>query len=207
RLNLAESAFQAKDFDEVTRLLEPLIGDGAKVEPRLVQSALYRLGRTQVERKDWAGAGRTFGRLVAEYPDGAFRREAQFWKAEVAFQSGDAKEAEAGFAALVAEPPADGGTPEAWVQTARLRRIQALARPGRPRRSRRREKSTNDSISGPKPPTSMRSCGPLSPATRTPRRPAVAWRPPASARPAVASPPPRPPGPSDGTTVAPLPGK
>jgi TolA-binding protein len=108
----------------VARLLEPLVAEGAAVEPRLVQPALYRLGRTQVERQDWSAAARTFARLVAEYPDGTFRREAQFWKAEVAFQADDPKTAEAGFAAATAEPR--DGPPEAWVATARLRRAQCL---------------------------------------------------------------------------------
>ena len=46
RLNLAESAYQAKNYDEVARLLGPLVAEGSKADPVLVQSALYRLGRT-----------------------------------------------------------------------------------------------------------------------------------------------------------------
>ncbi|HEX8200605.1 MAG TPA: tetratricopeptide repeat protein, partial [Isosphaeraceae bacterium] len=124
RLILAESAFAEKKYDDVARLLEPLTAPGAKVEPRLAQPALYRLGRTQVERQDWPAAAGTFARLVADFPDGTFRREARFWKAEVAFQAGDAQAAEAEFAAVTGEPGPDA--PEAWIQTARLRRLQGL---------------------------------------------------------------------------------
>ena len=98
RFNLAESAYQAKDYDEVLRLLAPLVAEGSKADPKLIQSALYRLGRTQVERKDWPGAAETFGRLLAEYPQGRFLREARFWRAEVALQAEDYKTAEADFA-------------------------------------------------------------------------------------------------------------
>jgi cellulose synthase operon protein C len=124
RLILAESAFPAQRYDDVAVLLGPLVAEGATVEPRLVQPALYRLGRTQVERQDWPAAARTFARLVAEFPDGTFRREAQFWKAEVAFQAEDPRTAEAGFAAVAAEAPS--GATEPWVATARLRRVQCL---------------------------------------------------------------------------------
>ena len=126
RLNLAESAYQAKKYDEVAGLLEPLVAGGAKADSTLLQSALYRLGRTRAEQKDWSGAAKAFGRLAEEFPDGTFRREARFWKAEAAFQSGDAREAEAGFAALAAEPPPAAGAPEPWLATARLRRVQGL---------------------------------------------------------------------------------
>lgn len=126
RLILAESAFQAKQYDDVVLLLEPLVAIGARVEARLAQPALYRLGRTQVERKDWPTAARTFARLVADFPDGTFHREAQFWKAEVSFQADDPREAEAAFAAVTAEAASGSGPPEAWVATARLRRVQCL---------------------------------------------------------------------------------
>jgi TolA-binding protein len=127
RLNLAESAYQSKSYADVPKLLEPLIAPGAKADPLIVQSALYRLGRTCVARRDWPGAARMFDRLVAEFPDGTFRQEARFWKAEVAFQSNDAKTAEAEFAALAAEPPPEGAAENLeWIQTARLRRVQSL---------------------------------------------------------------------------------
>jgi TolA-binding protein len=127
RINLAESAYQARQYDAVAELLGPLVAEGAKVEPALVQSALYRLGRTRAEQQDWAGATALFDRLVAEHPDGPLRREAQFWKAEVAFRRGDAKAAEAEFASLVDGP----ALPEGWVKTARLRRVQCLVALGR----------------------------------------------------------------------------
>ncbi len=70
RFNLAESANQSKNLAEVVRLLKPLAAEGSKASPRLIQSALYRLGRTQAELKDWPEAGKTLDRLIAEFPDG-----------------------------------------------------------------------------------------------------------------------------------------
>ncbi len=126
RLNLAESAYQAKRFDEVVKWLEPLVAEGSRADPTLIQSALYRLGRTRVERRDWPGAARIFERLVSEYPGGSFGREARFWKAEAAFQAGDARESESAFAALAAEEPPGPAPAETWLSTARLRRVQSL---------------------------------------------------------------------------------
>src|SRR5262249_26566371 len=89
RYNLAESAFAAKRFDEVASLLAPVVAEGSKARPMLIQSSLYRLGRTQAERKDWKSAGSTFARLGQDYADGPYRREAAFWRWESAFQVGD----------------------------------------------------------------------------------------------------------------------
>jgi TolA-binding protein len=125
RLNLAESNFRAGNFEVVESVLEPVVNaseSGTPIEPRILQAALYRLGRAQAERKKWSAAGRTFERLTADYPDGLYPREARFWAAESAYQEGDGAKAEAGFAAL-----ANGaGNAETWMTTARLRLIQSL---------------------------------------------------------------------------------
>jgi TolA-binding protein len=131
RLNLAESAYQAQKYDEVIRLLEPVVAETSKVEPVLLQSALYRLGRTDVERKDWPAAARLFDRLITDYPNSTFCREARFWRAEVAFQQDDTKTAEALFAALIADTPANASGPEPWIRTAKLREVQCLVLLGR----------------------------------------------------------------------------
>ncbi len=125
RYNLAESAFAARQFDKVAPLLTPVVAEGSKARPMLVQSSLYRLGRTQAEAKDWKAAGSTFARLAGDFPDGPYRREATFWRSESAFQAGDARAAESGFAALLAEPAAPGD-PEGLVRTSKRRRAQAL---------------------------------------------------------------------------------
>ena len=125
RYNLAESAFAAKQFDKVGPLLEPVVAEGSKARPLLVQSSLYRLGRAQAESKDWKASASTFDRLAKEFPDGPYRREAAFWRSESAFQSGDAKSAEPGFAALLAES-ASPSDPEGLVRTSKRRRAQAL---------------------------------------------------------------------------------
>ncbi len=124
RFNLAESAYQARDFATVVTLLTPLVA-AANAPPKLIQSALYRLGRTEAERKEWAAAARTLDRLITQYPDNPYQREARFWRAEVALQSDDPKTAEAGFAALASEPSTSTDS-EGFALTVRRRRIQCL---------------------------------------------------------------------------------
>ncbi|WP_158633311.1 tetratricopeptide repeat protein [Tautonia sociabilis] len=125
RLNLAESAYRRGELDRVVAVLGPLAAEGAEVDPRLRQAALYRMGRTRADLGEWDEAGSLFDRLVSEFPAGLYVREARFWAAEVAFRSGNAQEAEQRFTALIEESPADQ-EPEPWLATALLRRIQAL---------------------------------------------------------------------------------
>jgi tetratricopeptide (TPR) repeat protein len=130
RYNLAVSAFAARDFDRVLDLLKPLATEGTDAPTPQARSARNLTGRALAEKGDWAAASATFDRLIADQTDPGARREARFWKAEVAFKSGDPKTAEAEFAALAAEPPAPTDFP-ALTPTARARRIQALAQLGR----------------------------------------------------------------------------
>jgi TolA-binding protein len=90
---------------------------------RLLPAVLYRLGRTQVELKDWGSAGATFDRLLADYPDNPYRREARFLRAESALRQGDAAMAGSGFAALLEGPP-DRQDPEGFSRLVRLKRLQ-----------------------------------------------------------------------------------
>jgi cellulose synthase operon protein C len=130
RYNLAISAFASKDFDRVLDLLKPLVLEGSTARPQIARPALNLYGRTQAERLDWSGAAASFDRLIAEDTEGTYRREARFWKAEVAFKSGDAKLAEPEFAALASEPPLETDF-KGLASTARARRIQCLAQLGR----------------------------------------------------------------------------
>ncbi|WP_435017824.1 tetratricopeptide repeat protein [Tundrisphaera sp. TA3] len=130
RFNLAESAFAARKLDRVAELLAPVIAPGSTAKPALIQSSLYRMGRAEVEAQDWSKAAATFRRLLAEYPDGTFRREARFWGAEVASKLDDAATAESEFAALIADPPAPTD-PKGLVETARRRQVQCLVQLGR----------------------------------------------------------------------------
>ena len=84
---------------------------------------LYRLGRTHAEIKEWATARQTLDRLLAEFPDSPYRREALYLRAESALQQGDAAAAEIGFAALIQEPPA-AKDPKGLIPGVRLKRIQ-----------------------------------------------------------------------------------
>ncbi len=151
RFNLAESANLAHNYAEVVRLLKPLAAiklvepnveagrSQAKVETavhteaadpaaadslrRLLPAALYRLGRTQAELKDWADAVVTLDRLLSDFPDNPYRREARYLRAESALRKGDASAAEKEFASLLAEPPA-AADPTGMIPAVRLKRIQ-----------------------------------------------------------------------------------
>ena len=130
RYNLAVSAFKARDFDRVLGLLKPVVAEGSSTRSPLAGPALSLFGRAQAELRDWPGASTTFGRLLAEDSEGTYRRDARFWKAEVAFKSEDARLAEPEFAALAVEPSRDTDFP-GLVPRARARRVQCLAQLGR----------------------------------------------------------------------------
>jgi TolA-binding protein len=78
---------------------------------RLLPAVLYRLGRTQMELRDWAAASATLDHLLEDYPDNSYRREARFLRAESALRQGDAATAESGLAALLARPSAPTDPP------------------------------------------------------------------------------------------------
>jgi cellulose synthase operon protein C len=148
RFNLAESANLAHNYAEVVRLLAPLAtqkseaGKNAstgqtnskKTEEdaghppdslqRLLPAVLYRLGRTQVELKDWQSGIVTLDRLLTEFPENPYRREAQYLRAECALQRGDAAAALSGFSALLSEKPA-ATDQEGWISTVRLKQIES----------------------------------------------------------------------------------
>lgn len=129
RVVLAESAHAAGELDRAEELLAPLVAEGSQADPALRQSALFRLGLVRLDRKDWPGAIERFDRLASEFPDGELRPKARFWSAEASFQAGDARTAEAAFAALLDEPAPAGS--EEWRATARLRHVESLVALGR----------------------------------------------------------------------------
>ncbi len=148
RFNLAESANLERNYAEVVRLLTPLAalepGDAknslaaatksneTRTDPsgltdslqRLLPAVLYRLGRTEVELKDWDAAIVTLDRLLTQLPDNPYRREARYLRAECALERGDAAGALSGFSALLSEKTA--ATDQAgWISTIRLKQIES----------------------------------------------------------------------------------
>ncbi|MFI5455916.1 MAG: tetratricopeptide repeat protein [Isosphaerales bacterium] len=150
RFNLAESANLSHNHAEVVRLLTPLAvkkpparQTGARAaenksqatlipaaDPtetdslqRLLPAVLYRLGRTHAEMKDWNAALETLDRLLVEFPESPYRREALYFRAESALQRGDAAAALTGFTALLNEPPAVNDA-KGLIPGVRLKRIQ-----------------------------------------------------------------------------------
>jgi TolA-binding protein len=151
RFNLAESANLARKYAKVVELLEPVAAaakplsrdsvgvpaaqqnEAAQTKDlvpaatdsiqRLLPAVLYRLGRSRLELKEWQAAGATLERLVAEYPDTPYRREAIFFRAEAALQSGDAALALANCTKILKEAPASTD-PEGWIPAVRLKQIQ-----------------------------------------------------------------------------------
>lgn len=126
RVNLAESAYEARQYDEVEKLLAPILAGESKASPRLVQSALYRHAWTRFRRDDWDGAAKSLDRLLKDHPDNPFAREARYLRAEVDYQAGRPRAAEAAFAAIAAEAPGDDPDAAAWARTAMLRRVECL---------------------------------------------------------------------------------
>jgi cellulose synthase operon protein C len=148
RFNLAESANVEHNYAEVIRLLAPLAerkpAAGKNAPPtrtnsketeedpgqppdslrRLLPAVLFRLGRTQVELKDWQSGGVTLNRLLTEFPENPYRREARYLRAECALQRGDAAGALSGFSALLSEKPA-ATDQEGWISTVRLKQVES----------------------------------------------------------------------------------
>lgn len=126
RLNLAESAYHAKKYDEVDARLAPLVAEGSKFEGSLIASALYRLAWTRFKQGKYAEAVKLIDRLLAEHPDNRFGRESKYLRAESLFQAGEVKAAELAFAALSREPSPDDDSATTWTESLTLRRIQCL---------------------------------------------------------------------------------
>jgi len=150
RFNLAESANEAHNYEKVVQLLSPLVGSrpadaqnraqadegkndakrkGTR-EPaqdeslrRLMPAVLYRLGRTQIELRDWAPALATLDRLLTEFPQNPYRREATFLRSVTALNQENFSEALAGFSALLAEP-ASPSDPKGFIPSIRLKQIE-----------------------------------------------------------------------------------
>lgn len=130
RVALAESAHHAGDAEKVEDLLGPVVAEGSQADAALVQSALFRLGLSRFDRRNWVGASEAFGRLAEGYPEGPLASKARFWKAETAYQAGDIAAAEKAFRGLLnAAGPAASGAADAeaeWRPTARLRLVESL---------------------------------------------------------------------------------
>jgi cellulose synthase operon protein C len=124
RFNLAESANLARNHAEVVRLLTPLAEPKPRESTRhLLPAVLYRLGRTQVELKQWAAASSTLDRLLTDFPDNPYRREAKYLRAESALRNGDPTAAESVFSALLAEP-ASTTDPKGLIASVRAKQIE-----------------------------------------------------------------------------------
>ena len=130
RFNLAESAYEAHNLDRTVELLTPLVSPGSETRPELVERALYRIGRVEVDRRDWTAASMMLDRLIQEYPASLFSREVRFWRAEVAFQAGDSPAAATGFTSLINEP-AGATDPQGMIGTARGRLVQIAVQQSR----------------------------------------------------------------------------
>jgi TolA-binding protein len=125
RLILAQSAYDAKDYDQVVSLVAPLVAEEAKTPERLLPSALYLAARARDKRNELDDAAKLLDRLIELDPEGRYRREARFLKADVALKRGDARGAEVEFATLADEPPAKDD-PERFGVAVRRGRIQCL---------------------------------------------------------------------------------
>ena len=126
RLNLAESAFTAKKFKEVTELLAELVQKPkpADMADALREPAVYRCARARMELKDWDQARELFGQVRTEFPKTELGRESIFWLAEIAARTDKPEETVKLLDELLKS--IDPSKPPAWVATAQLRRVQAM---------------------------------------------------------------------------------
>ncbi len=126
RLILAEQAAIENQPAEVLRLLQPLIASDSLGSVEIRQAALYRAGRTLVDQDNLDTALETFKRLVEEFPEGLYIREATFWNAEVAYRIGELETALGFFESILDQSVVDQESREPWLGTVRLRRVQCL---------------------------------------------------------------------------------
>ncbi len=130
RFILAESAFANHKPDRTVELLKPIVAAGSTAGPDLIEPALYRIGMVEIDRRDWTAAASAFDRLLTEFPTGPDVREARFRRAEVAYQAGDPKQAEADFTNLINEPSSQN-EPKGMLSIARGRLVQLAVQQNR----------------------------------------------------------------------------
>ncbi len=123
RVFLAESLHAAGKPSEAEALLEPVVTEGSKGDPELVQSALLRLAKIALARGDAPASSARFDRLLREFPEGKYTIEARFGLAESELKGGKADSAEARFAELTR---LTGPETARWAELARVRQIQCL---------------------------------------------------------------------------------
>ncbi|MFM7592595.1 MAG: tetratricopeptide repeat protein, partial [Isosphaeraceae bacterium] len=126
RLNLAESAYSAKDYDKVKSLLAELVDAKAKgqVDESVRESAIYRLARAELDQKHWDTSRELWTRLRTDYPKSPLAGESAFWLGEIAIRTDRPEEAARILDDLLKNLPKEQRP--AWANTAQLRMIQAL---------------------------------------------------------------------------------
>lgn len=126
RLNLAESAYTAKDYEKVKSLLAEVVEAKSKgqVDDSLRESAIYRLARAELEQKHWDASRELWTRLRTDYPKSPLANESAFWLGEIAIRTDRQEEATKILDDLIENLPKE--EKPAWLGTAQLRRVQAL---------------------------------------------------------------------------------
>lgn len=128
RVNLAESAWAAKRFEEVSALLTDLAGETKPegLSDSLREASLYRAGRTAVESKNWSEAESFWKRLITEFAQSGLASEASFWLAEIAMRTDRPADAVTILEELFRKPLTGQDRSPAWLTTARSRQLQAM---------------------------------------------------------------------------------
>jgi TolA-binding protein len=119
---LAQRRFQTQEHAEALELVEELID--ADAPRKLLEPALYLQGEIAATLKRWKDVAEPMQRLVREFPDGGWRRAAEYWIAEAQFRQDHFVEAQAMFDALGEATEED---PSPWLANVALRRAQCLA--------------------------------------------------------------------------------
>jgi TolA-binding protein len=118
---LAQRAFEGKDRPRAAALVAEILA--AQPKPDLRQHALRLQGLAAADQGKWDDVRRTFELLVKDYPEGAFRLEADFWIAESVYRARDYKTASKLLDELNRKTQ---GRDEAWLSMVALRRAQVL---------------------------------------------------------------------------------
>jgi cellulose synthase operon protein C len=119
---LAQRAFDAKDYQQASRLTDEVLS--ASGDPAVRQYALFLRGQIAAAKADWPKVRETFETLIKEFPAANRRLVADYWVAEAYYRQADYAAAAPRLERL-AEQVKDQREP--WMAMIPLRRAQILA--------------------------------------------------------------------------------
>lgn len=93
---LAQRAFDAKDYDAATKLLDEVlnpptaaVGPASPTEPKVREYAMFLRGQIIAAKLDWPNVREAFEAMLKEFPETQRRLIAEFWVAEAFYRQAD----------------------------------------------------------------------------------------------------------------------